>query len=65
MKIKGYLSTAEAAARLGLKDKSRVRQLILAGRVQAEKVGRDWLIESAELDRFIKGDRDRRRKAEK
>lgn len=63
MQIKGYVSTTEAAARIGAKNRSRVRQLILAGRIQAVKVGRDWIIEADELERFIRDDRDRRRKA--
>lgn len=38
-----YLSTKTAGEQLGV-NASRVRQLILAGRLRAEKVGPDWLI---------------------
>lgn len=46
------LSTKEAAQRLGLKTSAAVRQLILAGRLKAEKRGRDWWIEEADLIEF-------------
>lgn len=45
-----YLTTAEAAARLGL-SKMRVRQLCVAGRI-GKKMGRDWLISEEELAEF-------------
>ncbi len=48
------LTTKEAAQRLGLKTTSAVRQFILAGRLQAEKRGRDWWIEENEIERFEK-----------
>ena len=37
------LTTLEAAVELGVTPQ-RVRALIVAGRLKAEKVGRDWLI---------------------
>ena len=43
------LTTQEAASELGIKP-ARVRQLILAGRLVAEKHGRDWLINPDDLD---------------
>jgi len=46
---KDFLTTAEAARELGVTP-ARVRQLILAGRLPAEKHGRDWLIDPASLD---------------
>jgi len=49
------LTTKEAAEILGV-NRSRVRQLILAGRLKAEKFGRDWLINESDLD----GVRDRK-----
>lgn len=47
----GLMNTKEAAARLGLSI-PRVKQLIRAGRLKATKVGRDWVIDSADLERF-------------
>ena len=43
------LTTAEAGALLGI-SAIRVRQLIAAGRLAAQKVGRDFLIEPGDLD---------------
>lgn len=43
------LTTSEAAARLGV-TAARIRQLVLGGDVQAEKVGRDVLIPAAEIE---------------
>jgi len=37
------LTTTEAASRLGITPR-RVRALIAAGRLDAERIGRDWLI---------------------
>lgn len=42
------LSTEEAASRLGVIPE-RVRQLIKAGRLPAEKVGRDYVIRESDL----------------
>jgi excisionase family DNA binding protein len=41
-------NTKQAAEILGVND-SRVRQLILAGRLPAQKVGRDWVIFEKDL----------------
>lgn len=46
------LTTKEAAQRLGLETTGAVRQLILAGRLEAKKVGRDWLIEEDAIKAF-------------
>jgi len=46
------LNTKQAGNKLGIKD-SRVRKLILAGRLPAMKVGRDWIIKEQDLD-FVK-----------
>jgi excisionase family DNA binding protein len=43
------ITTNEAALRLGI-DRSRIHQLLRAGRLPAVKVGRDWLIDEADLD---------------
>jgi excisionase family DNA binding protein len=42
------MTTSQAAARLGVSP-IRVRQLIGEGRLPAQKMGRDWLIEEANL----------------
>lgn len=44
-----YLTTAEAAERLGGIHPSRVRHLILDGRLKAEKFGRDYRIAEKDL----------------
>ena len=53
----GVLSVNQAAEFLNL-DPSRVRKLAKAGRIKADKVGRDWVIKQSELDRFAKIPRD-------
>lgn len=47
-----YINTKEAATLLGV-NASRVRQLILAGKLAAEKVGRDWVIKPGDLKRVM------------
>ena len=42
------LTTKQTAALLGIND-SRVRQLILSGRLPAQKIGRDWIIREKDL----------------
>jgi excisionase family DNA binding protein len=42
------LNTRQAAQALNVND-SRVRQLILAGRLPAQKIGRDWIIFEKDL----------------
>ena len=55
--MKGFLTTKQAAERLGVTD-SRVRQMILDGTVKgAEKIGRDNLIPEKEIERLSKIDR--------
>jgi excisionase family DNA binding protein len=49
------MNTAQAAEYLNLND-SRVRQLCRSGDLAARKVGRDWIIRKADLDR-LKDDR--------
>ena len=45
------LTTKQAAAQLGITPR-RVRALITIGRLKAKKIGRDWLIDSRQLDAF-------------
>jgi excisionase family DNA binding protein len=42
------LNTKQAATILCIND-SRVRQLILSGRLPAQKIGRDWIIKENDL----------------
>ena len=42
------LNTKQAAKALAVND-SRVRQLILSGRLPAQKIGRDWIIKEKDL----------------
>ena len=44
------LSTAQAAKILGVND-SRVRQLILAGRLPAQKIGGNWIVYEKDLSK--------------
>lgn len=48
--MKNFYTTKEFAEELGLTD-AYVRQLILGGKVEAEKVGRDHLIPAVELEK--------------
>ncbi len=50
-----YLTTEEAAERLGL-DGSRVRRLCAEGRL-GRKIGRNWAISEADLQRFAQEER--------
>jgi excisionase family DNA binding protein len=42
------LTTTEVSERLGM-SRSSIRRMILAGKLPAEKFGRDWLIDSDHL----------------
>jgi len=47
-----YLTTKEAAARLGVSD-ARIRQLLLEGRISGLKVGETaWLVPLKEVERY-------------
>lgn len=54
------LTTEQAGERLGL-SASRVRHLILDGRIKAQKLGQINVIDEKEINRFKQTDRDRRR----
>jgi excisionase family DNA binding protein len=49
-----YLTTAAAAARLGVTP-ARVRQLVLAGRLRSVKVGRDHFFRPADVAGYQRG----------
>jgi excisionase family DNA binding protein len=46
------LSTSEAARLVGVND-SRIRQMIRAGELPAQKVTRDWLIRPEDVEAFL------------
>ncbi len=55
--MKDYLTTTDAAARLGI-SQARVRQLILDGAIKgATKMGRDHVIPESEVTRLQNTDR--------
>src|SRR5687767_4953682 len=58
--MEAWLTVERAATRLGLHP-SRVRRLIASGDLSAEKMGRDWLIDAASLERLRSADRPRGR----
>jgi excisionase family DNA binding protein len=45
------MTLPQAAEQLGM-HRTRLWQMVKAGTVQAEKVGRDWLIDQGEVDRL-------------
>ena len=49
--MEDLLTTAQAAAIKGVSH-GRIKQLVVAGRIPAMKIGRDNLIRRADLDRF-------------
>jgi excisionase family DNA binding protein len=51
-----FLSTAEAAGRLGISER-RVRVLIEEGRLPAQKIGHQWIIHPDDLERSEIADR--------
>jgi excisionase family DNA binding protein len=57
---KPYWSTKDLAEATGLVQ-AYIRQLVTEGKIKAVKVGRDWIIEDAEAQRFIQEREERRR----
>ena len=47
-----FLTTIQVAEHLGIST-SRVRALIKAGRLLAEKFGKAWMIQQSDLDAFV------------
>jgi excisionase family DNA binding protein len=47
----GWLVSDDAADLVGL-DRSRIRQLAIAGQVRAQKIGGTWLIEKDSLEQW-------------
>lgn len=58
IKSKNYLTSAEAAKKLGFSPEY-IRKLILEGKIKGEKLGRNWIIEIKNLSN-IKRQRFRR-----
>lgn len=56
--MKEFLTTQEAAEELGVTD-SRVRQLIIDGKLQAQKFGRSHMIRRSDLKNVEIGNRGR------
>lgn len=57
--MKNYLTTEDAAKYLGVSS-SRVRQLIIEGRLASEKIGRDHIISKSDISHFVKHGKKRR-----
>lgn len=51
--MKNYLTTGQAAVYLGVSP-SRIRQLILEGRLKSQKLGRDHIISESDISYFAK-----------
>jgi hypothetical protein len=49
-----FVTLPQLAARLGLKSIASLRHQIARGRLQARKVGRDWLVTEAEAERYAR-----------
>lgn len=47
----GKMTVPQAAAMLGM-HRTRIWQLVKSGKLIAEKTGRDWLIEDADVERL-------------
>ncbi|MGE5609922.1 MAG: helix-turn-helix domain-containing protein [Bacillota bacterium] len=47
----GVVGTTEAARRLGLTNQ-RITAMIRAGQVAAQKIGRTWVVDEAEIERL-------------
>jgi excisionase family DNA binding protein len=50
------LTTEQVAQRLGV-HRTRVHQLIMAGRLPAQRFGRVWQVDEAAVERFARQDR--------
>ena len=54
--MKGYLTVAQAAERVGISQK-RIREHIYMGNLKAEKVGGIWMIAEEDFATFMQRDR--------
>ena len=46
-------TTKEVAALAGLKDDGNIRRLLIAGRIDGQKIGRQWLVTGAAVRRWL------------
>ncbi len=53
MNLRGYVSVSDAAEIRGV-SRQAILELIARGRLRAERVGRDWLIQRTALKQFKK-----------
>jgi excisionase family DNA binding protein len=51
--MEGYVTLKDAAARLGYRDASALRQAIRREQLNAEKIGTTYLVKEEELQRYI------------
>jgi excisionase family DNA binding protein len=49
--MKGWMSTGEAARSLGVSP-NRIRQLVSSGQLPASRIGRNWVIRRADVERY-------------
>jgi excisionase family DNA binding protein len=50
--MEGWMTLAQMATALGLKDAAGLRRLCESGELRAEKIGKTWLVEDDEVDRY-------------
>jgi len=63
-----YMTLAQMAEHLGLKDATPLRRLCESGKLRAEKMGKTWLVPNDEVERYKReslGKRGRRPKQER
>jgi len=58
--IDELLNTKKAAEFLQL-DQSRIRQLCIEGKIEAKKIGRDWIIKKEALNDYIKSTKNQKK----
>ena len=56
--MQGWLTTKELAERSGT-TQARIRQLCIAGKLKADKRGRDWLISAEDARRWLDSRKER------
>lgn len=54
--MKNHVTTSEAAEIIGC-NASRIRQLMKAGKLRGERVGRDWLVDRKSAEEYRDTDR--------
>jgi excisionase family DNA binding protein len=59
-----YFTTSEAAAVLGFSH-SRMRGIVNSGKIKAEKIGKNWIIEKKQLEKVKRQRAAKKKKEEK